>query len=96
MNKFIAKNFYKISTLIVLIFIITSIFIESFTIKGIILVLSLISIFLLYTIHKREFEEINSKFSILLQLHSKNGEFLSNAEEDSLYNKVYNEYFNKE
>ena len=62
MNKFIAKNFYKISALIVLIFIIASIFIESFIIKGIILTLSLIIIFLLYTIHKREFEEINSKF----------------------------------
>lgn len=95
MNKFIAKNFYKLLALIVLVFIIASIFIESFIIKGIVLTLSLIIIFLLYTIHKKEFEKINSKFSILLQLHTKNGDFLSNAEEDLLYNNVYNEYFNK-
>lgn len=91
MNKFIAKNYYKISLILV---ITSSFFLGLIKYKIIYILFVLIILLLLYLIHKHEFDEINSKFTSKINYYNSKEEFLTSKEEDEIYDEIYNTHFN--
>ena len=93
MKKIIAKNYYKICILIIIIYICIC-FIPNMLIKAILFILGIIIFSFLKLNHSKAFNEINNNFFTQKHLIDKGNEkYLSGEEETALYDKIYNAYF---
>lgn len=95
MKKFIARNFYKICMFLIFIYICLC-FIPNIIIKAISFVVLVMLFILIKRIHTIVFDDFNKKFLWeKFFIEDRNKEYLSDEEEQNLYDKLYYEYFKK-
>ena len=96
MEKFVAKNFYKLIFLLIIVNpVIFSFFHLEKSLKLLFIVITLILFFIFYIIHDKAFSEINSKVLNIQYIMENNlNKKLSDEELDKIYKKEYNKYFN--
>lgn len=95
MKKFIAENYYKICIFFISLYIVLC-FITNGIIKLLLFIILIVLFLYINKLHAKIYEDINKIFLWEKYfIEDKNKEYLTSEEEDTLYDKIFNDYFQK-
>ena len=93
MKKFIAENYYKICIFFISIYIVLC-FIPNGILKSLLFIILIVLFLYIKKLHVKIYEDINKIFFWEKYfIEDKNKEYLTSEEENTLYNKIFNNYF---